>query len=112
MADDLRSLLASQDIRDAVRQRRYGVVLRRAENAGYSPADALTRTATARELRTARSLSEVLAWRINRHIAAHPAEVSEQAAAANDGTAATASTPAAGVDRPAEVPHGSRTGIQ
>jgi transcriptional regulator with XRE-family HTH domain len=33
MADDLRSLLASQDIRDAVRQRRYGVVLRRARQA-------------------------------------------------------------------------------
>ena len=33
MADDLRSLLASQDIRDAIRQRRYGVVLRRARQA-------------------------------------------------------------------------------
>jgi conjugative relaxase-like TrwC/TraI family protein len=43
--------------------------LRRAENAGYSPADALTQVATARELRTALSVSEVLAWRINRHIA-------------------------------------------
>ena len=31
--DDLRSLLASQDIRDAVRERRYGVVLRRARQA-------------------------------------------------------------------------------
>ena len=31
--DDLRSLLASQDIRDAVRDRRYGVVLRRARQA-------------------------------------------------------------------------------
>ena len=29
--------------------------------------------ATARELRTARSVSEVLAWRINRHLAATPA---------------------------------------
>jgi transcriptional regulator with XRE-family HTH domain len=33
MADDLRSLLASQDIRDAVRHRRYGVLLRRARQA-------------------------------------------------------------------------------
>ena len=33
MVDDLRSLLASQDIRDAVRDRRYGVVLRRARQA-------------------------------------------------------------------------------
>ena len=48
--------------------------LRRAENAGYSPADALTRAATARELRTARSVSEVLAWRINRHLASAAAD--------------------------------------
>jgi transcriptional regulator with XRE-family HTH domain len=33
MVDDFRSLLASQDIRDAVRDRRYGVVLRRARQA-------------------------------------------------------------------------------
>jgi transcriptional regulator with XRE-family HTH domain len=33
MVDDLRSLLASQDIRDAVRDRRYGAVLRRARQA-------------------------------------------------------------------------------
>jgi conjugative relaxase-like TrwC/TraI family protein len=72
--------------------------LRRAENAGYSPADALTRTATTRELRTARSVSEVLAWRINRHIAAHQADAEKQAVAANDSAAATASAPAAGVD--------------
>jgi conjugative relaxase-like TrwC/TraI family protein len=49
------------------------VALRRAENAGFDPADALTRSATARELRTARNLSEVLAWRINHHLAAHSA---------------------------------------
>jgi conjugative relaxase-like TrwC/TraI family protein len=49
------------------------VALRRAENAGFNPADALTRTVTTRELRTARSISEVLAWRISRHIAAYPA---------------------------------------
>jgi hypothetical protein len=48
--------------------------LRRAENTGYCPADALTRVATARQLCTARSISEVLAWRINRYVAAHPAE--------------------------------------
>jgi hypothetical protein len=35
------------------------VALRRAENAGFDPADALARTATARELRTARNVSEV-----------------------------------------------------
>ena len=39
--DDLRSLLASQDIRDAVRDRRYGVVLRRARQArGLTQAEA------------------------------------------------------------------------
>jgi conjugative relaxase-like TrwC/TraI family protein len=45
--------------------------LRRAEAAGYSSADALTRVATLRELRGASSVSEVLAWRISRHVAAH-----------------------------------------
>jgi hypothetical protein len=35
--------------------------LRRAENAGYDPAAALSSAATTRELRTARSISEVLA---------------------------------------------------
>jgi hypothetical protein len=47
--------------------------LRRAENAGFDPVDALTRTATTRELHTARSVSELLARRINRHVAAHTA---------------------------------------
>jgi transcriptional regulator with XRE-family HTH domain len=41
LADDLRSLLASQDIRDAVRDRRYGLVLRRARQArGLTQAEA------------------------------------------------------------------------
>jgi len=61
--------------------------LRRAENAGFDPADALTRTATARELHTARSISEVLAWRISRHLAAHPA-VTTAATATDPGAAA------------------------
>jgi len=43
--------------------------LRRAENAGFDASDALAKTATPRELRTARSVSETLAWRINRHVA-------------------------------------------
>ena len=67
--------------------------LRRAENAGYSPADALTHVATARELRTARSISEVLAWRINRHLAAHPAEMDSPVITADEVTAATATEP-------------------
>ena len=81
--------------------------LRRAENAGYDPADALTRTATARELRTARNVSEVLAWRINRHLAAHSGAPASAGTTANDIAIATAnatlttteSTPADGHDR-------------
>jgi hypothetical protein len=67
--------------------------LRRAENAGYSPADALTRTAIARELHTARSVSELLAWRINRHLAAHSADANNPAITANEITTATAASP-------------------
>jgi hypothetical protein len=59
--------------------------LRRAENAGYSPTDAITRVAATRELRTAPSVSEVLAWRINRHLAAHSAD--DQSTATGPGTA-------------------------
>ena len=61
--------------------------LRRAENAGFDPADALTRTVTTRELRTARSISEVLAWRISRHLAAHPAATPTATAAIPGGAA-------------------------
>ena len=67
--------------------------LRRAENAGFDPADALTRTATARELRTARSISEVLAWRINRHLAAHSAASAGAGTTPNDTTMTTANSP-------------------
>jgi conjugative relaxase-like TrwC/TraI family protein len=68
--------------------------LRRAEMAGFDPADALTRTATTRELRTARSVSEVIAWRVNRHVAAHPADpVREPGAAAAEGSTEPASAP-------------------
>jgi hypothetical protein len=79
--------------------------LRRAENAGYSPADALTRVATARELRTARSVSEVLAWRINRHLAAHAADTDSLAITPNEITTAAATEPpaAAGSTTSADV---------
>ena len=63
--------------------------LRRAENAGYDPADALTRTATTRELRTAPRVSEVLAWRINRHLATNSPALADEGATPND-TIATA----------------------
>ena len=67
--------------------------LRRAENAGFDPADALTRTATARELRTARSVSEVLAWRINRHLAVHSAAPADAGTTPNDTTMTTTNAP-------------------
>jgi len=65
--------------------------LRRAENAGFNPADALTRTATTRELHTARSISEVLAWRISRHVAACLADTLP--ATTDPGTAAPDGSP-------------------
>ena len=49
--------------------------LRRAEKAGYEPAAILAAAARTRELRTARSISEVLAWRIGRYLAAQPGPV-------------------------------------
>jgi hypothetical protein len=52
-------------------------------------ADALTRTATARELRTARSISELLAWLISRHVAAHPALIPAATPADPDAAAPT-----------------------
>lgn len=66
--------------------------LRRAEAAGFDPEDALTRTATNRELRTARSVSQVIAWRVNRHVAAHPSDsAAEPGAAPADGSSEPAS---------------------
>ena len=67
--------------------------LRRAESAGFDPADALTRTATARELRTAQNVSEVLAWRINRHLAVHSATPASAGTMPNDTTMTTTNTP-------------------
>jgi hypothetical protein len=55
--------------------------LRRAEHGGYDPAALLAAVSGERELRTARSISEVLAWRISRHLAAHPEAGSAQPAA-------------------------------
>ena len=69
--------------------------LRRTENAGYSPADALTHVATARELRTARSISEVLAWRINRHLAVHSGDTDSTVVRTNEMTTDAAAAPQA-----------------
>jgi conjugative relaxase-like TrwC/TraI family protein len=46
--------------------------LRRAENAGHDAGEMLAAVASERELRTARSISEVLAWRIGRQLATRP----------------------------------------
>jgi hypothetical protein len=46
--------------------------LRRAHHRGHDPATLLDRVARSRELRTARSVSEVLAWRIGTHLDTHP----------------------------------------
>jgi hypothetical protein len=54
--------------------------LRRADHAGYDPTVLLAGLAGERELRSARSISEVLAWRIGRHLAAHPEAGCAQAA--------------------------------
>ena len=65
--------------------------LRRAEAAGFDAADALTHTAADRELRTARSISQVIAWRVNRHVAAYPADLTAgPAKAPADGSSDTA----------------------
>ena len=47
--------------------------LARAEHSGHDPRQMLTEAAAARELHTARSVSEVLAWRLAGQLAAHPA---------------------------------------
>ena len=58
--------------------------LRRAQRCGHDPAALLGRLARSRELRTARSLSEVLAWRVGEHLttghspATGPAETGAQ----------------------------------
>ena len=46
--------------------------LRRAETAGHDAGEMLASAASERELRTAPSISEVLAWRISRYLAAQP----------------------------------------
>ncbi|HEX3961979.1 MAG TPA: hypothetical protein VHZ03_36010 [Trebonia sp.] len=60
-------------------------VLRRAENAGCDAGEMLSSLASQRELRTARSISEVLAWRIGRHLAARPGPEAHEAAPPTEG---------------------------
>jgi hypothetical protein len=76
--------------------------LNRAENAGFDPTDALTHVVTARELRTARSISEALAWRISRHVADHPADV-PVVTAVDPGAAAPTGSPELAVTRAAAL---------
>jgi hypothetical protein len=70
--------------------------LRRAETAGHDPAVALSSVIAARELRTARSISEVLAWRIGRQLAATsvPDRAADPAEATAAGSAPASSVPA------------------
>jgi conjugative relaxase-like TrwC/TraI family protein len=53
--------------------------LRRAEDADFDAGELLAAVAGSGGLRTARSASEVLAWRVNRYLAAHPADASPAA---------------------------------
>jgi hypothetical protein len=61
------------------------VALHRAENAGHDADVLLSSMASERELRTARSISEVLAWRIGRHLAARPGPEAHEAAPPTEG---------------------------
>ena len=69
--------------------------LRRAESAGHDPAAALSSVVSARELRTARSISETLAWRIGRYLAAtpDPDHAADQAETPAGGSAPASSAP-------------------
>jgi hypothetical protein len=60
-------------------------VLRRAESAGHDAGEILAAVASERELRTARSISEVLAWRIGRQVATRPGPVVGEATPAAAG---------------------------
>ena len=65
--------------------------LRRAEDADFDAGELLTAVAGSGGLRTVRSVSEVLAWRVNRYLAAHPADAER---AASDGPASDPARPA------------------
>jgi conjugative relaxase-like TrwC/TraI family protein len=85
LADAARTVLGAQLGERAQAERAWPALitaLRRAENADHDPAQLLSSVASARELATARSVSEVLAWRIGRHVAAHPEPVREAASVA------------------------------
>jgi len=51
--------------------------LRRAEDADFDAGEVLSAVIRPAGLRGARSLSETLAWRVNRYLAAHPAETAD-----------------------------------
>jgi hypothetical protein len=58
--------------------------LHRAENAGHDAEVLLSSVASERELRTARSISEVLAWRIGHQLAATPDAAAREAAPSSE----------------------------
>jgi hypothetical protein len=65
--------------------------LRRAEDADFDAGELLAAVAGSGGLRTADNVSEVLAWRVNRYLAAHPADAER---AAPRGPASDAARPA------------------
>lgn len=60
-------------------------VLRRAQYQGHDPVALLTTAARGRELRTARSVSQVLSWRIARHLAGLAVPSPDNVVVASDG---------------------------
>jgi hypothetical protein len=65
--------------------------MRRAEDADFDPGELLAAVAGSGGLRTAPSITEDLAWRVNRYLAAHPAEAEH---ASPDGQASDPGRPA------------------
>jgi hypothetical protein len=72
--------------------------LRRAESSGHDPVELLRSVASARELATARSVSEVLAWRMGQYLSAGSEPVSEQSAPAAEAVLPWIARPHLGFD--------------
>jgi conjugative relaxase-like TrwC/TraI family protein len=72
--------------------------LHRAETAGHDTRELLSAVASERELRTARSISEVLAWRIGRHLIAHPNAEAREAAPPEEGILPWLASPSPAAD--------------
>lgn len=78
-------VLGSRDTIRAVNDSAWpalAAAVRRAEHAGHHPSEVLSRAYASRELDSAESISEVLAWRIGRYLDRHPAPSSGDPAGA------------------------------